>query len=303
MLARGGEGLRLLTGTVTSSSLVAQIAALQKQLPAMRWHQWEPMHRDNEFAACAQAFGRPLERVFDLDRANVIFAVESDLISAVPGWLAYAREFAARRRPDETGGKMSRVYAVEGTPTLIGAKADHRLPMQPPELLQAMRYLAGAVGAGPKEWAQPDAKNAAWLKAAAQDLMQNRGRALVHAGREHPIEIHFLAESINGALGAFGATIRLVEPIAVSLSAKRRSLQKLTADMAAGSVETLLIVDRNQVYDAPVDLDFATALKRVPFSVSLALYADETAEACTWKTKKPGIGISAGPPQRCCYSW
>ena len=33
LLARGGEGLRLLTGTITSPSLAAQIAAIQHELP------------------------------------------------------------------------------------------------------------------------------------------------------------------------------------------------------------------------------------------------------------------------------
>src|SRR5207237_8593433 len=103
LLARGGDGLRVLTGNVTSPSLAAQITALQKQFPAMRWHQWEPLHRDNEFAAAQRAFGRPVERVFDVGAADVIFAVESDLISAVPGWLAYALKFSEWRHHDETG--------------------------------------------------------------------------------------------------------------------------------------------------------------------------------------------------------
>lgn len=80
-------------------------------------------------------FGRPLDKIYNLDNADIVFAVESDLISTVPGWLAYARQFAAHRRPDETGGKMSRVYAIESTPTLIGARADHRLPLRPTELV------------------------------------------------------------------------------------------------------------------------------------------------------------------------
>jgi MoCo/4Fe-4S cofactor protein with predicted Tat translocation signal len=282
LLARHGEGLRLLTGNITSPSLAAQTAALQEQFPAMRWHQWEPLHRDNEFAAAEQAFGRPVERVFDVGAADVIFAVESDLISGVPGWLAYARQFAARRRPDETGGKMSRVYAIESTPTLIGAKSDHRLPMRAADITGAVRFLAGAVGAGPKEWAQAEIKHADWLNAAAQDLMQHRGHALVHAGREQPGEIHLLADAINGALGGFGATIRLIEPVAGSRVSQRQSLQELTADMAAGKVGTLLMLETNPFYTAPVDIDFAGALHQVPFSVSLALYADETAEASTW---------------------
>ena len=282
LLARGGEGLRLLTGNVTSPSLAAQIAALQQQFPAMRWHQWEPLHRDNEFAASQRAFGRPVERVFDVGAADVIFAVESDLISAVPGWLAYARQFAARRRPDETGGQMSRVYAIESTPTLIGAKADHRLPMRPQEILDGMRHLAAAVGAGPQEWAQSQAKDTSWLTAAAQDLTQHKGRALVHAGREQPVEVHLLADAINSALGAFGKTIRPIEPVAVSPMQQQQSLRELVADMTAGRVDTLLMLETNPLYSAPVDLDFAAALKRVPLSVSLALYADETAQASTW---------------------
>jgi MoCo/4Fe-4S cofactor protein with predicted Tat translocation signal len=282
LLARHGEGLRLLSGNITSPSLAAQIAALQKQFPAMRWHQWEPLHRDNEFAAAEQAFGRPVERVFDLSAAEVIFAVESDLIAGVPGWLAYARQFAANRRPDETGGQMSRVYAIESTPTLIGAKADHRLPMRPADISAAVRYLAGAVGAGPREWTQQQIKDADWLKAAAQDLMQHRGHALVHAGREQPEEIHLLADAVNASLGGFGTTIRLIEPVAVSPTPQRQSLEELAGDMAAGKVDTLLMLETNPLYTAPADIDFAGALRHVPLSVSLALYADETAEASTW---------------------
>ena len=282
LMPHGGAGLRLLTGTLTSPSLLAQIAALQQQFPAMRWHQWEPLHRDNERTAAAQSFGRPLDRVFDLDAADIIFAIESDLISSAPGWLAYARHFAARRRPDETGGRMSRVYAIESTPTLIGAKADHRLPRRPAELVMAMRYLAAATGAGPQDWKQASVKDAAWLDAAAQDLTQHRGRILVHAGREQPAEIHLLADMINGALGAFAVTIRMIEPVAASPPSHARSLTELAGDMLAGKVDTLLVLDANPVYTAPADLDFAGALRHVLLSVSLALYADETALASTW---------------------
>ncbi len=282
LLPKHGAGLRLLTGTVTSPSLAAQIAALQQQFPEMRWHQWEPLHRDNERAAGEQSFGRPLDRTFDLAAADIIFAVESDVISAAPGWLANARHFAGRRRPDETGGRMSRVYAIESTPTLIGAKADHRLPRHPAELVAAMRYLAAATGAGPQGWKAASVKDKAWLDAAAQDLAEHKGRVLVHAGREQPVEIHLLADAVNGALGAFGATIRLIEPIAASPQPQRQSLQELVGDMAAGKVDTLLMLDVNPVYTAPADLDFAGALHRVPLSVSIALYADETALATSW---------------------
>ncbi len=280
---RKGDGLRILTGTVTSPSLAAQLADLQKQFPGMRWHEWEPLHRDNELAAAAASFGRPLERTYDLGTADRLFGIESDLISAIPGWLAHARSFAARRRPSETGGKMSRVYAVESTPTLLGAKADHRVAMRPDEIVRSMRYLAGLLGAGPQEWSQQQNVQAAWLKAAADDLSQHKGNALVHAGREQPAEVHTLVDAINGALGAFGKTVRLINPVNANPRPKLQSISELVQDMRSGKVDTLIILRSNPVYDAPADLDFAAALRHVPFSVSLALYDDETALATTWR--------------------
>src|SRR5436190_15110857 len=56
-----GAGLRLLTDTTTSPSQIAQIAALQRQFPALRWHQWEPLDRDEALQAAQVAFGRPLD--------------------------------------------------------------------------------------------------------------------------------------------------------------------------------------------------------------------------------------------------
>ncbi len=283
LLARKGDGLRILTGTVSSPSLVAQLAAVQQQFPAMRWHQWQALDRDNELEAGMRSFSQPVERIFDLSKADRIFGVGSDLISATPGWLAYARSFAAARRPSETGGTMSRAYAIESTPTLLGAKADHRLAMRPAEIVGSMQYMASLLGAGSQQGSQQDNPHAAWLKAAADDLAQHKGRALVHAGREQPVEVHVLADAINGALGAYGNTVRLIAPVNVNAGSMRQSISELAGDMAAGKVDTLLILGANPVYDAPADLNFATALRRVAFSVCLSLYEDETMLATTWR--------------------
>src|SRR5437763_16962053 len=41
-----GEGLRILTGTITSPTLGAQLRGLLKALPKARWHQYEPVNQD-----------------------------------------------------------------------------------------------------------------------------------------------------------------------------------------------------------------------------------------------------------------
>ena len=215
----------------------------------------------------------PLEPIFDVGAAEVIFAVESDLISQVPGWLAYARQFAANRRPDETGGKMSRVYAIESTPTLIGAKADHRLPMSPPEILSARPFYRGR--------RRGRARRMERIGKSVFGLAGRRGtgpdaapqaRALVHAGREQPLEVQLLAEAINRGLGVVRNHDE-ADRAGCGLADRPGAIaRELTADMAAGKVDTLVIIDTNPVYTAPADLDFSAALQRVPLSVSLALY-------------------------------
>ena len=82
----------------------------------------------------------------------------------IPG--ATDRLFEAKRRPTDTGGAMSRVYAIESTPTLLGAKADHRLALAPAEIARSLRHLAAALGAGPSDWIQPNLPQAGWLTAA-----------------------------------------------------------------------------------------------------------------------------------------
>ena len=56
----------------------------------------------------------------------------------------------------------------------------------------------------------------------------------------------------------------------------------MVSDLSAGSVGLLVILGGNPVYDAPADLAFADALAKAGTSIHLGLYADETAQRCTW---------------------
>ncbi len=87
---------------------------------------------------------------------------------------------------------------------------------------------------------------------------------------------------MNNALGNFGRTIIVTEPITADGGESAQTLEQLVADMNAGSVSTLIILGGNPVFDAPADLDFLAALKQVEFRVHLSLYENETSEWCQW---------------------
>jgi molybdopterin-containing oxidoreductase family iron-sulfur binding subunit len=277
---RSGEGLRILTGAITSPVLAARIEALRKTYPALRWHRWEAECPDNARGAAQLAFGTLRDTIPDLAAAEIVLAIESDLLDAAPGHLAHARAFAARRRGAEEGrGPISRVYAIESTPTLIGARADHRFALPPVGIDSVLRALAARLGVAPAGWldgAPP------WLAPLADDLAAHRGAALLHAGAAQPVAVQALVHLVNHALGAPGRTLHHIAPVEVDPVGHAASLAELVQDMAAGRVDTLLLLGTNPVFTAPADLGFAEALARVPLSLHLGVEADETARACRW---------------------
>ena len=56
--AKSGTGLRLLTKTVNSPTLAAQIRALLAQFPSSKWHQYEPCSGDSVREGARLAFGQ-----------------------------------------------------------------------------------------------------------------------------------------------------------------------------------------------------------------------------------------------------
>src|SRR5262245_46460212 len=115
--ALGGAGLRVLTGTVTSPTLGGQMRTLLARFPKARWHQYEPVGRDNARLGARLAFGRWIETRYDFARADVILALDSDFLVDMPGSVRYARDFADRRRVRRGQSYMSRLYAVESAAT------------------------------------------------------------------------------------------------------------------------------------------------------------------------------------------
>jgi molybdopterin-containing oxidoreductase family iron-sulfur binding subunit len=285
--ALGGEGVRILTGTVTSPTMAAQLQDLLTRFPRARWHQWEPAGRHHGRAAAQAAFGQPLETRYDFGAARVLLALDSDLLTVGPGNVRYQRDFARNRRVRKDNLQMSRLYAVESVPTNTGTLADHRLPLPPHEVEAFTLALAQAVGAvsGVGE-VLADARAKRWLPIIAADLLANPGASLVVADEHASPEMQVLVHAINQTLGNTGRTVfhtAPVEAFPANGSDQVESMRQLVADMAAGRVDLLLILDGvNPVYTAPADLGFTAALQKVGLRVHHGLYEDETAEYCQW---------------------
>src|SRR5574341_319420 len=132
--AKRGAGLRILIETVTSPTIASQIQALLAKYPEAKWHQYEPVNRDNARAGAKLAFGEVVETQYRFDKADVVLSLDADFLGGGPGSVRYARDFMQRRQAGSSGGEMNRLYVVETTPSITGAVADHRLSLQACEM-------------------------------------------------------------------------------------------------------------------------------------------------------------------------
>ncbi len=63
---------------------------------------------------------------------------------------------------------------------------------------------------------------------------------------------------------------------------KPADLQGLVEEMAEGKVETLFVLGGNPAFDAPADVDFAGALRKVSHTFAMSRDANETTQLCGW---------------------
>ena len=217
----GGAGLRLLTGSITSPTMLAQIESLRGALPNARWHRYDPVGRDNAVAGARLAFGQPVEAIYSFENADVIVSLESNFLFDEPGSLAYARQFIRRRRAarsndgaEEVGRvNLSRLYVAEAVPTITGAMADARLPVRSGRVAQVALAILG-MNAGSGEPVQLSDEESRWVNDVVKHLDAHRGRSLVVAGDSQPPVVHAMAHAMNAAMGNVGTTVRYVSPVA-----------------------------------------------------------------------------------------
>jgi len=124
--------------------------------------------------------------------------------------------------------------------------------------------------------------------------------SVVAVGDAQSPRIHALAHAINAAIGgdkqcvefrrspisrnalASGSDVNEEPGASAPRLTSDCTIPSLVADMAAGNVSTLFILGGNPVFDAPSDLNFAAALKKVRTTYALSRLATETTELCEW---------------------
>jgi molybdopterin-containing oxidoreductase family iron-sulfur binding subunit len=280
--ANGGEGIYFLSTSFTSPTLQRQWAEAQKAYPKAKLVQYDP-------ALAGTYLSKGVSPQYSLDQADVIVSLDADFLSGAtyPGSHKLIRDYAKRRKLADGDKTLNRLYVIESTPTTTGMKAEHRLGLRASEIPAFAAALASAVGAAgisapAYSWTPEQAK---YLSALARDLKASAGKSVVIPGLYQDPSVAASAMAINVALGNVDKTVKAsVESEGRPFASPDQigDFKALVADLNAGKVDWLIILNSNPVYDAPADLDFKTALGRAKMSVHLGSHVGETGSEAIW---------------------
>ncbi len=276
--SKDGTGIYFLSATITSPTLARQWQAVQAAYPKAKLVQYDP-------AIAGTYAEKGINTRYALSAADVIVSLDADFLSSAsyPGFHGLVRDYANRRKDPAAG--MNRLYAVESMTTTTGMKAEHRLKLRASEIPAFAAELAKAVGVA---GVQPPAyawtsEQQAFLAALAKDLKANAGKSAVLPGMYQDASVAELAQAINAALGNVGKTVFVSQETVNPLPSDQiADLKALVADLNAGKVDWLVILNANPIYTTPADLNFASAFNKANIVAHLGSHMDETGQIAHW---------------------
>jgi len=258
------------------------------QFPNAQWVTYEPFGEENALEGTNIAFGQRLRTVNHFDEASVIVALDDDFLNpaAHKNSVQNTKEFT-QGRDLETGDDISRLYAVESTFTVTGSNADNRFRLKSSEIEQFVRALGEELSvSGISAGGSNKFTNHEWISELAKDLQNNRSQSILTLGNEHRPELHAAVAAINGALNNAGSTVTYHELPYAENQSNREVFSNIVDGLNDETIDTVVIVGGNPVFNAPADLDMANALNAAEHVIHLSDYYDETSALAQWHVNR-----------------
>ena len=234
-------------------------------------------------------FGVDAEIVPNLQQAKFIVSIECDFLGTEKYALYHTGNYS-KFKTSLTGkpGKAGHI-AIESAHTLTGANADRRIAINPKEIEPFLASLLQALirQSGDRlnlseilSWYTDDFRNIA--KPLAALLLQHLSEGVVLCGSLLPVRAHALVLAINCMLSSVGNSKAIYLGLTIPNSEdKSENIEQFIHSIDSGETGAIVFTSVNPMYSAGSRL--IAALDKIPTGnkISLSLYDDETAEACS----------------------
>ncbi|HMJ67758.1 MAG TPA: TAT-variant-translocated molybdopterin oxidoreductase [Cyclobacteriaceae bacterium] len=275
----GSSNIRIVSNTILSPSTKAAIDVFKAKYSSTQHIQYDPASSYGIWKANSQSFGAGFIPSYDFSKAMTIVSVAADFLGTWLTPIIFSKQYAVNRTVSEEKPEMSRHYQFESILSLTGANSDYRTMIKPSQegLVVAQLYNLIAAKAG-QSGLSASIDKVEHLEEAANELWENRGKALVIAG-SNDSDVQVIVNAINNMLGSYGSTIISSKPVNFR-QGNDELMDAFISDVEGGKVDAVIFYNCNPVYDHPRGAKLGAAIKNLGLSVSTAVTEDETASLC-----------------------
>ncbi len=277
-IARSGGQIRIVSNSIISPSTLAVIDRFKSKFPTTQLIQYDQVSQYGIWKAHAESFGAPMVPSYDFSKASTIVSVAADFLGSWGSTIENQKQYAQGREVGENTKTMSRHYQFESILSMTGANADYRTPIKPSEEGAVVVQLYNLIAAKAGRPSVSGGVEKPYLEKAANELWQNRGKALVVAG-SNDSAIQTVVNAINDMLGSYGTTILPHLPVNYR-NGNDQAMDAFISDVVANRVQGVIFYNCNPVYDHPRGAELGEALKNLSLSVITGYKEEETGAQC-----------------------
>jgi len=277
----------------TQKKLLEQFAAAY---PTAKVYSYEVVNDETKRSAWMKSYGTRNLPVIKWSEARVIVAIECDFLGTEGNVMEQTREYVKNRNVMD-GKDFNRLYAVEGAYSLTGMNADYRIRLRTDAIeefvLSLLNKLAPAetglrpvstmlAGYSLDEFIGKYGLDGKVVNQLTDDLLKNRGKALVVAGNKLPESTHIAVNFLNDMLGNSALYSNESEDIELMPMSTKAELEGLVYDMKSGKTAVVIHLGTNPVFELPPEYGYAEALSKVPLSLTMTELMNETAAVSSY---------------------
>ena len=278
-----GKQIVMLSQTLASPSSYALIELLKEKYPTFKLVEYDTVSEDATLTAFEKRCGLRAMPDYDFSKAKLIVSFDADFLGDWNGG-GYEAGYAQGRIPSKANG-MSRHIQLEANLSLTGANADERIALTPQQLKVALaQFYIFLTEYQTSHSEDLPAEINEKLKAIADEVKKAGSDAVIVTGidKDNAQELTFALNKRLKSKAFIPET-----PVLTRKGDIVRKFKPLLTDMNEGKVGVLFINNLNPLYSLPNAEEFAAGLKKVPFSLSFAMRADETAQQTTLWAPQP----------------
>ncbi len=288
---RSDKDIAIIAGAILSSTTKKVLDDFISAYPSTKIYSYQLFNDGLRNSAWKKCYGTDIYPLIKWNEAKIIVSLESDFLGNDGNKVENSRLFAEGRNVNDAKN-INRLYVVEGNMSLTGMNADYRLKLRPDAQYEFVMSLLSElsskhninVGSNVSSFsldafAKKYSLDSKKLKYLVNDLVNNRGKSIIYAGRTLPEEVHIAVNYLNEILD--NKNLYRTDQISISnlpLSTNEE-LTALVADMNSGKVGVVIHFDSDPVFHFPGDLGYADAIKKVPTVISLTESANDSSAA------------------------